>query len=197
MEALRPGWQTPNRRTSLAARLQATPVRAVGASVLPHQPYLLTKGNNHSLRAANRDRTATLARFRHLQAPAGHHRQDRHHVCSTAAPSWSARRRAACSKVRAVSSCSGRAPRRRTGSSSILTARLPTRSVAPASMVRFETHFWARLGGALLLSVVQGGLQAGVAAVSPHRQHQHQHRVDCPASLVREVCATRLISVRP
>ena len=30
-----------------------------------------------------------------------------------------------------------------------------------------NTHFWARLGGALLLSVVQGGLQAGVASASP------------------------------
>ncbi len=30
-----------------------------------------------------------------------------------------------------------------------------------------DTHFWARFGGALLLSLVQGGIQAGTAAVSP------------------------------
>ena len=31
-----------------------------------------------------------------------------------------------------------------------------------------DNHFWERFGGALLLTLVQGGLQAGTAALSPN-----------------------------
>ncbi len=31
-----------------------------------------------------------------------------------------------------------------------------------------DSHFWQRFGGALMLSLVQGGIQAGVSSVSPN-----------------------------
>lgn len=149
--------------TELATRLQATPVRSVGATVLPHQPYLVTKGNILPcvLQTAI---NSTLPGFVTCKLPTDvigktgitlldrgtlivgesqggmQQGQDRLFVLWT---------------------------RAETPNGVIINLDSP--AADPLGRAGFdgevETHFWARLGGALLLSIVQGGVQTGVAAV--------------------------------
>lgn len=149
----------------LATRLQATPVRAVGASVLPHQPYLLTKGTTIPcvLQTAI---DSTLPGFVTCKLPqdiigkTGITLLDRGTlvVGETQGGMQQGQSRLFVLWTRAETPNG-------------VVINLDSPAADPLGRTGFDgevqTHFWARLGGALLLSVVQGGLQAGVAAVSP------------------------------
>lgn len=149
----------------LATRLQATPVRAVGATVLPHQPYLLTKGTTIPcvLQTAI---DSTLPGFVTCKLPqdiigkTGITLLDRGTlvVGETQGGMQQGQSRLFVLWTRAETPNG-------------VVINLDSPAADPLGRTGFDgevqTHFWARLGGALLLSVVQGGLQAGVAAVSP------------------------------
>ena len=151
--------------TELATRLQATTVRAVGASVLPHQPYLLTKGTTIPcvLQTAI---DSTLPGFVTCKLPqdiigkTGITLLDRGTlvVGETQGGMQQGQSRLFVLWTRAETPNG-------------VVINLDSPATDPLGRTGFDgevqTHFWARLGGALLLSVVQGGLQAGVAAVSP------------------------------
>ena len=158
----RPGAASPN---ELATRLQATPVNAVGATVLPHQPYLLTKGNTVPC-VLQTAMDSTLPGFVTCKLP-------NDVIGKTGITLLD-------SGTLVVGETHGGMQQ---GQSRLFV--LWTRAETPAGVVinldspaadplgragfdgEVDSHFWSRLGGALLLSVVQGGLQAGVAAVSP------------------------------
>lgn len=149
--------------TELAARLQATPVRSVGATVLPHQPYLVTKGNVLPcvLQTAI---DSTLPGFVTCKLPAdvigktGITLMDRGTliVGETQGGMQQGQNRLFVLWTRAE-----------TPNGVIINLDSP--AADPLGRAGFdgevETHFWTRLGGALLLSIVQGGVQTGVAAV--------------------------------
>lgn len=157
----RPGATGPN---ELAARLQATPVNAVGATVLPHQPYLLTKGNTVPcvLQTAI---DSTLPGFVTCKLPqaaigkTGITLLDRGTlvVGETHGGLQQGQSRLFVLWTRAE-----------TPNGVIINLDSP--AADPLGRAGFdgeiESHFWSRLGGALLLSVVQGGIQTGVAAAS-------------------------------
>ena len=151
--------------SELATRLQATPVRAVGATVLPHQSYLLTKGTTIPcvLQTAI---DSTLPGFVTCKLPqdiigkTGITLLDRGTlvVGETQGGMQQGQSRLFVLWTRAETPNG-------------VVINLDSPAADPLGRTGFDgevqTHFWARLGGALLLSVVQGGLQAGVAAVSP------------------------------
>ncbi len=157
---VRPDAVQPN---ELAARLQATPVRAVGATVLPHQPYLLTKGNTVPC-VLQTAMDSTLPGFVTCKLPTD--------VIGKTGITLLDR------GTLVVGETHGGMQQ---GQSRLFV--LWTRAETPNGVVinldspaadalgrtgfdgEVQTHFWARLGGALLLSIVQGGLQTGVAAV--------------------------------
>jgi len=159
---VRPGATQPN---ELAARLQATPVRAVGATVLPHQPYLLTKGNTVPC-VLQTAMDSTLPGFVTCKLPAdvigktGITLLDRGTlvVGETHGGMQQGQNRLFVLWTRAE-----------TPNGVIINLDSP--AADPLGRTGFDgevdSHFWSRLGGALLLSIVQGGLQAGVASVSP------------------------------
>ena len=156
---------TATQASELATRLQATPVRAVGATVLPHQPYLLTKGTTIPcvLQTAI---DSTLPGFVTCKLPqdiigkTGITLLDRGTlvVGETQGGMQQGQSRLFVLWTRAETPNG-------------VVINLDSPAADPLGRTGFDgevqTHFWARLGGALLLSVVQGGLQAGVAAVSP------------------------------
>ena len=158
----RPGATPPN---ELTARLQATPVNAVGATVLPHQPYLLTKGNTVPcmLQTAM---DSTLPGFVTCKLPSdvigktGITLLDRGTlvVGETHGGMQQGQNRLFVLWTRAETPAG-------------VVINLDSPAADPLGRAGFDgevdSHFWSRLGGALLLSIVQGGLQAGVAAVSP------------------------------
>ena len=156
---------TATQQSELATRLQATPVRAVGATVLPHQPYLLTKGTTIPcvLQTAI---DSTLPGFVTCKLPqdiigkTGITLLDRGTlvVGETQGGMQQGQSRLFVLWTRAETPNG-------------VVINLDSPAADPLGHTGFDgevqSHFWARLGGALLLSVVQGGLQAGVAAVSP------------------------------
>lgn len=158
----RPGAASPN---ELAARLQATPVNAVGATVLPHQPYLLTKGNTVPC-VLQTAMDSTLPGFVTCKLPndvigkTGITLLDRGTlvVGETHGGMQQGQNRLFVLWTRAETPAG-------------VVINLDSPAADPLGRAGFdgevETHFWSRLGGALLLSIVQGGLQAGVAAASP------------------------------
>lgn len=159
---VRPG---ATQQSELAARLQATPVRAVGATVLPHQPYLLTKGNTIPC-VLQTAMDSTLPGFVTCKLPAdvigktGITLLDRGTlvVGETHGGMQQGQNRLFVLWTRAETPNG-------------VVINLDSPAADPLGRTGFDgevnTHFWARLGGALLLSIVQGGLQAGVASVSP------------------------------
>ena len=158
----RPGVASPN---ELTARLQATPVNAVGATVLPHQPYLLTKGNTVPC-VLQTAMDSTLPGFVTCKLPndvigkTGITLLDRGTlvVGETHGGMQQGQNRLFVLWTRAETPAG-------------VVINLDSPAADPLGRAGFDgevdTHFWSRLGGALLLSIVQGGLQAGVAAVSP------------------------------
>ena len=161
-EPYRPGATPPN---ELTARLQATPVNAVGATVLPHQPYLLTKGNTVPC-VLQTAMDSTLPGFVTCKLPndvigkTGITLLDRGTlvVGETHGGMQQGQSRLFVLWTRAETPAG-------------VIINLDSPAADPLGRAGFDgevdTHFWSRLGGALLLSVVQGGLQAGVAAASP------------------------------
>lgn len=157
----RPGATGPN---ELAARLQATPVNAVGATVLPHQPYLLTKGNTVPC-VLQTAMDSTLPGFVTCKLPqdvigkTGITLLDRGTlvVGETHGGMQQGQSRLFVLWTRAET------PKG-------VIVNLDSPAADPLGRAGFDgeidTHFWARLGGALLLSIVQGGIQTGVAAAS-------------------------------
>ena len=158
----RPGAAGPN---ELTARLQATPVNAVGATVLRNQPYLLTKGNTVPcvLQTAI---DSTLPGFVTCKLPAdvigktGITLLDRGTlvVGETHGGMQQGQNRLFVLWTRAETPNG-------------VVINLDSPAADPLGRAGFDgevdSHFFARLGGALLLTVVQGALQTGVAAVSP------------------------------
>lgn len=156
----RPDAVAPN---ELAARLQATRVRAVGASVLPHQPYLLTKGNTVPC-VLQTAMDSTLPGFVTCKLPAdvigktGIVLLDRGTlvVGETHGGMQQGQSRLFVLWTRAE-----------TPNGVVINLDSPAADALGRTGFdgEVQTHFWARLGGALLLSIVQGGVQTGVAAV--------------------------------
>lgn len=157
---VRPDAVQPN---ELAARLQATPVRAVGATVLPHQPYLLTKGNTVPC-VLQTAMDSTYPAFVTCKLPTdvigktGITLLDRGTlvVGETHGGMQQGQNRLFVLWTRAETPNG-------------VVINLDSPAADPLGRTGFDgevqTHFWARLGGALLLSIVQGGVQTGVAAV--------------------------------
>ncbi len=157
-----PGAAGPN---ELAAKLQATPISSVTANVLRHQPYLLTEGTviGCVLQTAM---DSTLPGFVTCIIP-----QD---VIGKTGITLLDR------GTKVVGEFHGGMQQ---GQNRLFV--LWTRAETPTGVIinldspaadplgrsgfdgEVDTHFWARFGGALLLSLVQGGIQAGTAAVSP------------------------------
>jgi type IV secretion system protein VirB10 len=151
--------------TELAARLQATPVGGVSANVLRHQPYLLTQGNVLPC-VLQTAMDSTLPGFVTCVVP-----QD---ITGKTGITLLDR------GTKVVGEFQGGM---RQGQARLFV--LWTRAETPNGVVinlaspgtdplgrsgfsgELDTHFWARFGGALLLSFVDGALQAGVAAASP------------------------------
>jgi len=149
----------------LAAKLQATPISSVTANVLRHQPYLLTEGTviGCVLQTAM---DSTLPGFVTCIIP-----QD---VIGKTGITLLDR------GTKVVGEFHGGMQQ---GQNRLFV--LWTRAETPTGVIinldspaadplgrsgfdgEVDTHFWARFGGALLLSLVQGGIQAGTAAVSP------------------------------
>ncbi|MGI4945990.1 MAG: type IV secretion system protein VirB10 [Janthinobacterium lividum] len=160
--AVTPGATAPN---ELAAKLQATPISSVTANVLRHQPYLLTEGTviGCVLQTAM---DSTLPGFVTCIIP-----QD---VIGKTGITLLDR------GTKVVGEFHGGMQQ---GQNRLFV--LWTRAETPTGVIinldspaadplgrsgfdgEVDTHFWARFGGALLLSLVQGGIQAGTAAVSP------------------------------
>ncbi len=160
--AVTPGATAPN---ELAARLQATPISSVTANVLRHQPYLLTEGTviGCVLQTAM---DSTLPGFVTCIIP-----QD---VIGKTGITLLDR------GTKVVGEFHGGMQQ---GQNRLFV--LWTRAETPTGVIinldspaadplgrsgfdgEVDTHFWSRFGGALLLSLVQGGIQAGTAAVSP------------------------------
>jgi len=161
-EPVAPGATGPN---ELAARLQATPISSVTANVLRHQPYLLTEGTviGCVLQTAM---DSTLPGFVTCIIP-----QD---VIGKTGITLLDR------GTKVVGEFHGGMQQ---GQNRLFV--LWTRAETPTGVIinldspaadplgrsgfdgEVDAHFWARFGGALLLSLVQGGIQAGTAAVSP------------------------------
>ena len=161
-EPVTPGAIAPN---ELAAKLQATPISSVTANVLRHQPYLLTEGTviGCVLQTAM---DSTLPGFVTCIIP-----QD---VIGKTGITLLDR------GTKVVGEFHGGMQQ---GQNRLFV--LWTRAETPTGVIinldspaadplgrsgfdgEVDTHFWARFGGALLLSLVQGGIQAGTAAVSP------------------------------
>ena len=160
------GAVTPNAAppSELAARLRATPISGVSASILPNQPYLLTKGNVLPcvLQTAMDSTLPGFVTCRTSQAIIGktgiilldrgtlvvgefqggiRQGQERLFVLWTRAETPNG-----------------------------VVIELDSPAADPLGRAGFagevDSHFWQRFGGALLLSLVQGGIQAGVAQAS-------------------------------
>lgn len=150
----------------LAAKLQATPITSVTATVLQHQPYLLTQGTviGCVLQTAM---DSTLPGFTTCIIP-----QD---VIGKSGITLLDR------GTKIVGEFHGGMTQ---GQDRLFV--LWTRAETPAGVIinldspaadplgrasfdgTVDTHFWKRFGGALMLSLVQGGIQAGVSSVSPN-----------------------------
>ena len=150
----------------LAARLQATPLTGVSASVLQHQPYLLTQGTVIPcvLQTAI---DSTLPGLTTCIIP-----QD---VIGKTGITLLDR------GTKLVGQSEGGI---RQGESRLFV--LWTRAETPSGVVinldspgadplgrsgfdgAIDNHFWQRFGGALLLTLVEGGIQAGTALASPN-----------------------------
>jgi len=157
-----PGATGPN---ELAAKLQATPISSVTATVLRHQPYLLTQGTvvGCVLQTAM---DSTLPGFVTCIIP--------NDVIGKTGITLLDR------GTKVVGEFHGGMQQ---GQNRLFV--LWTRAETPTGVIinldspaadplgrsgfdgEVDSHFWSRFGGALLLSLVQGGIQAGTAAVSP------------------------------
>ena len=157
----RPGATGPN---ELAARLQATPISSVTATVLRNQPYLLTKGNTVpcTLQTAM---DSTLPGFVTCRVP--------HDVIGKTGITLLDRDTLVFGEYQGGVQQGQRRlfvlwTRAETPTGVIIDLNSP--AADPLGRAGFdgeiESHFWSRLGGALLLSIVQGGIDAGVASVS-------------------------------
>ena len=151
--------------TELAARLQATPVSGVSANVLRHQPYLLTEGTILPC-VLQTAMDSTLPGFVTCVIP-----QD---ITGKTGITLLDR------GTKVVGEFQGGM---RQGQRRLFV--LWTRAETPRGVIinlaspgsdplgrsgfdgQVDTHFWDRFGGALLLSFVDTGLNAGVAAASP------------------------------
>ena len=151
--------------SEMAARLQATPVSAVSASVLPHQGYLLTKG--HTLPCVLQTAIdSTLPGFVTCKL-------DRDYIGKTGITLLDRGTLVTGETRGGLQQGENRLfvlwTRAETPNGVIINLDSP--AVDPVGRSGFDgevdTHFFARLGGALLLTVVQGALQTGVAAASP------------------------------
>ena len=158
-----PGAAGPN---SLAAHLQATPLTGVTASVLQHQPYLLTQGTLIPC-VLQTAMDSTLPGFTTCLVP-----QD---VIGKTGITLLDR------GTKLFGEFQGGI---RQGQNRLFV--LWTRAETPNGVIinldspgtdplgrsgfdgAIDNHFWERFGGALLLTLVQGGLQAGTAALSPN-----------------------------
>ena len=149
----------------LAAKLQATPITSVTASVLQHQPYLLTEGTviGCVLQTAM---DSTLPGFTTCIIP-----QD---VIGKSGITLLDR------GTKIVGEFHGGMTQ---GQDRLFV--LWTRAETPTGVIinldspaadplgrsgfdgTVDNHFWQRFGGALMLSLVEGGIQAGVSAASP------------------------------
>ncbi|NPD70337.1 hypothetical protein HN018_28125 (plasmid) [Lichenicola cladoniae] len=149
----------------LAAKLQATPITSVTASVLQHQPYLLTEGTviGCVLQTAM---DSTLPGFTTCIIP-----QD---VIGKSGITLLDR------GTKIVGEFHGGMTQgqdrlfvlwTRAETPSGVIINLDSPAADPLGRSGFDgtvdNHFWQRFGGALMLSLVEGGIQAGVAAVSP------------------------------
>lgn len=148
----------------LAERLTATQVNAVGATVLPHQSYLLTKGNVIPC-VLQTALDSTLPGFVTCKLPSdvlgktGITLLDRGTmvVGETHGGMQQGQNRLFVLWTRAE-----------TPSGVVINLDSPGADALGRTGFdgEIETHFWDRLKGALLLSIVQNGLQAGTSAVS-------------------------------
>ena len=151
-------------QSELAYRLQATPVRAVSATVLRNQPYLLTKGNTLPcvLQTAI---DSTLPGFVTCKLP-----QD---VIGKTGITLLDRGTMVVGETHGGMQ-QGQArlfvlwTRAETPNGVVINLDSPaTDAIGKTGFDGdVESHFFSRLKGALLLSLVQGGLQAGSSAVS-------------------------------
>ena len=155
--AVPPDQANTGQQTELAARLQPTPLRAVAAAVLPHQPYLLTKGNILPcvLQTAIDSTLPGFVTCRLTQdviGKTGITLLDRGTlvVGETRGGMQQGQARLFVLWTRAETPAG-------------VVVELDSPAADPLGRTGFagdvDSHFWARLGGTLLLSIVQGGLQ--------------------------------------
>lgn len=167
-QANRPGSSDPGQpaaggQNELAERLQATPVNAVGATVLPHQPFLLTKGNILPC-VLQTAMDSTLPGFVSCKLPndvtgkTGITLLDRGSliVGETHGGMQQGQNRLFVLWTRAE-----------TPSGVIINLDSPAADALGRTGMDgvVDEHFWSRLKGALLLSLVQSGLQAGTSSI--------------------------------
>jgi len=156
-----PGAAPPN---ELAARLQATPIHSVAANVLRNQPYLLTEGTTIpcTLETAM---DSTLPGFVTCRIP--------YDITGKTGITLLDKDTLVKGEFRGgVQQGQNRLfvlwTRAETPKGVIINLDSP--ATDPLGRSGFDgevnTHFWQRFGGALLLSLVEGGIQAGTAAVS-------------------------------
>lgn len=150
----------------LAAKLQATPITSVTASVLQHQPYLLTQGTviGCVLQTAM---DSTLPGFTTCIIP-----QD---VIGKSGITLLDRGTKIVGEFHGgMTQGQNRLfvlwTRAETPTGVIINLDSP--AADPLGRAGFDgtvdSHFWQRFGGALMLSLVEGGIQAGVSSVSPN-----------------------------
>lgn len=155
-----------SRPNELAAKLEATPISGVTATVLRNQPYLLTEGTviGCVLQTAM---DSTLPGFTTCIIP-----QD---VIGKTGITLLDR------GTKIIGEFHGGMQQgqnrlfvlwTRAETPSGVIVNLDSPAADPLGRAGFDgtidTHFWQRFGGALLLSLVQGGIQAGVASAAPN-----------------------------
>lgn len=154
------------RQTELGAKLVPTQVTAVSASVLPHQPYLITRGTQIQcvlLTAID----STLPGPISCRLPTdvlgktGLVLLDRGTIIVGEAGG---------SMTQGQNRLFALWTRAETPNGVVINLDSPAADpVGRAGMEgSLESHFWERIGGALLLSVVQGAMQVATSAVSPN-----------------------------
>lgn len=156
-----PGATPPS---ELATRLRATPISGVSASILPNQPYLLTKGNIIPcvLQTAMDSTLPGFVTCRISQAIVGKTGIALLDRGTLIVGEFQGSMRQGQERLFVLWT------RAETPNGVVIDLDSPAADPLGRSGLdgEVDTHFWQRFGGALLLSLVQGGIQAGVAQAS-------------------------------
>ena len=163
--------QRVRRDAAGAAGCTPTVAAAVPRTALADAATAAAQGRLHRLHARDRDRLDAAG---HDDLHHGHrHLQRRWHGRAARARHQARRRdaRRRCSRVRRACSCCG--PRRaRRPVSSCRSPRPGTDELGRAGLTgEVNRHFWERFGAAILISVIDGAVQAAVQSASRGERH--------------------------